>query len=66
MLAAGYTAQAFGLAQTTASHGAFTSTFTVLAVPLLVGLSGRRVAKTTWVAGFAALIGAAPPFRCSI
>ena len=33
---------------TTAARGAFTSTFTVVAVPLLVGLSGRRVAWTTW------------------
>lgn len=56
--AAGYTAQAFGLSLTSASHGAFTGTFTVLAVPLLVGLSGRRIANRTWAAGAAALLGA--------
>lgn len=41
---------------TTAARGAFTSTFTVVAVPLLVGLSGRRVAWTTWASA-----GAPPP-----
>ena len=34
--AGGYTAQAIGLEYTTASRGAFTGTFTVLAVPILV------------------------------
>lgn len=34
--AGGYTAQAVGLEYTTASRGAFTGTFTVLAVPILV------------------------------
>ena len=34
--AGGYTAQAIGLEYTTASRGAFTGTFTVLAVPMLV------------------------------
>ena len=32
-------------------------TFTVLAVPLLVGLSGRKVPSTTWAAAVVALIG---------
>ena len=36
--AGGYTAQATGLEYTTASRGAFTGTFTVLAVPMLVRL----------------------------
>ncbi|KAK9806318.1 hypothetical protein WJX72_010202 [[Myrmecia] bisecta] len=53
----GYTAQALGLVYTTASRGAFTGTFTVLAVPILVGLSGRKVALTTWIAGVVALAG---------
>mmetsp|Transcript_20667 Transcript_20667/g.62280 ORF Transcript_20667/g.62280 Transcript_20667/m.62280 type:complete len:473 (+) Transcript_20667:213-1631(+) len=53
----GYTAQAYGLEMTTAARGAFTSTFTVVAVPLLVGLSGRRVAWTTWASAVVALIG---------
>jgi len=56
-LAAGYTAQAFGLSQTSAAHGAFTGTFTVLAVPVLVGLSGRRIASRTWLAACAGLAG---------
>ena len=34
--AGGYTAQAIGLEYTTASREAFTGTFTVLAVPILV------------------------------
>lgn len=63
--AAGYTAQAFGLSMTSASHGAFTGTFTVLAVPMLVGLSGRRIANKTWAAGAAALLGARPHLRPS-
>ncbi|CAL5228166.1 g11247 [Coccomyxa viridis] len=53
----GYTAQAIGLEYTTASRGAFTGTFTVLAVPLLVGLSGRKVPWTTWAAAAVALTG---------
>ena len=59
--AAGYTAQSVGLAMTSASHGAFTGTFTVLAVPMLVGLSGRKIAGRTWAAAFAALIGVLLP-----
>jgi hypothetical protein len=46
---------------TSASHGAFTGTFTVLAVPLLMGLSGRKIAGKTWVAGAAALLGTQTP-----
>lgn len=53
----GYTAQAIGLFSTTAARGAFTGTFTVLAVPILVGLSGRRVATTTWIAALIAIGG---------
>ncbi len=55
--AGGYTAQAIGLEYTTASRGAFTGTFTVLAVPILVGLSGRKVPWTTWAAAAVALTG---------
>ena len=58
MRAGGYTLQAIGLEYTTASRGAFTGTFTVLAVPILVGLSGRKVAWTTWAAAAVALTGA--------
>ncbi|GMH33025.1 hypothetical protein BSKO_00859 [Bryopsis sp. KO-2023] len=53
----GYTAQAIGLFSTTAARGAFTGTFTVLAVPILVGLSGRRVPPTTWIAAMIAIGG---------
>lgn len=53
----GYTAQALGLFSTTAARGAFTGTFTVLAVPILVGLSGRRIAPTTWIAALIAIGG---------
>lgn len=35
----------------------FAGTFTVVAVPLLVGLSGRKVSWTTWVAAVTAIIG---------
>lgn len=49
--------QAIGLETTTAAHGSFTGTVMVLIVPLLVGLSGRKVSKTTWVASIVALIG---------
>lgn len=56
-LFAGYTAQAIGLFSTTAARGAFTGTFTVLAVPILVGLSGRRVPWTTWFAAVVAMSG---------
>ena len=55
--AGGYTAQALGLEYTTAARGAFTGTFTVLAVPMLVGFSGKRVPNTTWAAAVVALFG---------
>eukprot|EP01025_Chloroclados_australasicus_P015140 TRINITY_DN1720_c0_g2_i1.p1 TRINITY_DN1720_c0_g2~~TRINITY_DN1720_c0_g2_i1.p1 ORF type:complete len:445 (+),score=42.69 TRINITY_DN1720_c0_g2_i1:161-1336(+) len=53
----GYQAQAIGLATTTAARGAFTGTFTVLAVPILVGLSGRRIPFSTWAAAVVAIFG---------
>lgn len=53
----GYTAQALGLMSTTAARGAFTGTFTVLVVPILVGLSGRKISMSTWVAAAVALLG---------
>ena len=43
---------------TSATNGAFTGTFTVLAVPFLVALSGRAIKRKTWFAAVAALIGA--------
>eukprot|EP01026_Neomeris_dumetosa_P055725 TRINITY_DN5076_c0_g1_i3.p2 TRINITY_DN5076_c0_g1~~TRINITY_DN5076_c0_g1_i3.p2 ORF type:complete len:399 (+),score=36.97 TRINITY_DN5076_c0_g1_i3:1264-2460(+) len=53
----GYQAQALGLATTTAARGAFTGTFTVLAVPILVGLSGRKIPFSTWLAAVVAIFG---------
>lgn len=53
----GYTAQALGLVSTTAARGAFTGTFTVLVVPILVGLSGRKISMSTWIAAAVALLG---------
>eukprot|EP01023_Acetabularia_acetabulum_P024822 TRINITY_DN2388_c0_g1_i3.p1 TRINITY_DN2388_c0_g1~~TRINITY_DN2388_c0_g1_i3.p1 ORF type:complete len:415 (-),score=76.07 TRINITY_DN2388_c0_g1_i3:3178-4422(-) len=53
----GYQAQAYGLAATTAARGAFTGTFTVLAVPILVGLSGRKIPLSTWGAAVVAIFG---------
>jgi len=49
---------------TSASHGAFTGTFTVVAVPLLVGLSGRKIANRTWTSAAAALLGTALSCSC--
>lgn len=56
-LTAGYTFQAIGLSTTSASHGAFTGSFTVLTVPVLIGLSGIRISRTIWVSAAAALLG---------
>lgn len=56
-LTVGYTAQAYGLQHTSAAHGAFMCTCTVLAIPVLVGLSGRKVAARTWYCALAGLAG---------
>lgn len=56
-LTLGYTFQAFGLSMTSASHGAFTGAFTVLTVPVLIGLSGKEVGRTVWLSAAAALFG---------
>lgn len=58
--AGGYILQAIGLETTTAAHGSFTGTIMVLIVPVLVGLSGRRVAKSTWIGALFALLGRLP------
>jgi drug/metabolite transporter (DMT)-like permease len=55
----GYSAQSVGVAHTTAGHAAFTTTFTVLTVPLIAGLLGRRIPGSTWAAGAAAVLGVA-------
>jgi len=56
-LTGGYIGQAFGLTQTTATHGALTGTFTVIAVPMYVGLSGGKVSLTTWLSAMVAIFG---------
>jgi len=62
-LFAGYTGQAIGLSMTSASRGAFSSAFTVLAVPLLQAALGdgrgrkTKVPTSTWVAAAAAVAG---------
>ena len=56
--AAGYMLQSMGLFTTDASRASFLSTFTVLVVPFLVGLTpGRSVRPITWGASLAALAG---------
>jgi drug/metabolite transporter (DMT)-like permease len=42
---------------TPASRASLLSTFTVLAVPCLAGLSGQRVKPLVWACGLAALAG---------
>lgn len=55
--AVGYLLQAQGLLTTDASRASFLSTFTVLVVPFLAGLSGRGVRPITWASAVAALVG---------
>lgn len=55
--AVGYLLQAQGLLTTDASRASFLSTFTVLVVPFLAGLSGRGVRPITWASALAALVG---------
>jgi len=55
--ACGYILQAVGLMSTDASRASFLSTFTVILVPILVGITGRGISKTTWGAAGLALTG---------
>ncbi|KAI7839105.1 hypothetical protein COHA_007110 [Chlorella ohadii] len=55
--AMGYIFQSAGLLTTDASRASFLSTFTVLVVPLLAGLSGKGVSPVTWASCVAALVG---------
>ncbi|PSC70106.1 hypothetical protein C2E20_6446 [Micractinium conductrix] len=55
--AAGYITQSLGLLTTDASRASFLSTFTVLVVPLLAGMSGKGVSPVTWASCLAALVG---------
>ncbi|KAK9816221.1 hypothetical protein WJX74_001240 [Apatococcus lobatus] len=55
--ALGYLTQAQGLLTSDASRASFISTFTVLVVPLLSGLSGKGIRRTTIISGLVALVG---------
>eukprot|EP01025_Chloroclados_australasicus_P012846 TRINITY_DN1613_c1_g1_i1.p1 TRINITY_DN1613_c1_g1~~TRINITY_DN1613_c1_g1_i1.p1 ORF type:complete len:478 (-),score=50.12 TRINITY_DN1613_c1_g1_i1:1191-2462(-) len=55
--AMGYMTQAIGLMETDASRASLISTFTVILVPVLAGLSGRGVKPLTWAAGILAIFG---------
>ncbi|KAL4422527.1 hypothetical protein ABPG75_008724 [Micractinium tetrahymenae] len=55
--AAGYITQSLGLLTTDASRASFLSTFTVLVVPFLAGMSGKGVSAVTWASCCAALLG---------
>lgn len=57
--AAGYVAQALALASTSASRASLLSTFTVLTVPLIAGLSGQKIKPIVWACSAAALAGTA-------
>lgn len=57
--ALGYLAQSWALSMTPASRASLLSTFTVIAVPCLAGLSGQKVKPLVYACGVAALIGTA-------
>ncbi|KAL3162993.1 hypothetical protein ABBQ32_009425 [Trebouxia sp. C0010 RCD-2024] len=52
-----YMTQSVGLVTSDASRASFISTFTVLVVPILAGLSGRGVKPLTWASCIVALLG---------
>ncbi|KAA6429417.1 MAG: hypothetical protein FRX49_00811 [Trebouxia sp. A1-2] len=52
-----YMTQSVGLVTSDASRASFISTFTVLVVPILAGLSGRGVKPLTWASCIVALVG---------
>lgn len=53
----GYIFQSVGLSMTTASRSAVTATFYILTVPFLVGMTGRRIPRSTWIAAAVAVMG---------
>lgn len=53
----GYTTQAIGLTSTTASRSAFITSLSVMLVPALAGLAGRRVSRRVYAAAALALLG---------
>lgn len=52
-----YLAQAVGLMTTDAGRASFFTTFSVLTVPVIAGLMGKKVPLLTWFAAVAALFG---------
>eukprot|EP00854_Cymbomonas_tetramitiformis_P001484 gene1484-2111_t len=52
-----YCAQAVGLLSTDASQASFLSAFTVIVVPLLAGLTGKKITATTWGACVVSITG---------
>ncbi len=57
LLFAGYGTQTVGLLYTTVHRSAFITALNVVAVPLLLGLTGRRVEHRIWLAALVALAG---------
>lgn len=55
--ALGYLTQSAALSMTDASRASLLSTFTVLGVPALAGLSGKKVKPIVWVCAIFALVG---------
>jgi drug/metabolite transporter (DMT)-like permease len=55
--ALGYLCQSWALSMTPASRASLLSTFTVIAVPCLAGMSGQKVKPLVWGCGLAALLG---------
>lgn len=53
----GYWTQSFSLLTSDAGRASFISAFTVIAVPLLAGLSGREISKLTWASAITAFVG---------
>ncbi len=53
----GYTSQAIGLRHTSASRSGFITALSVVLVPLLAGLAGRRIRWTVYLAAMLALLG---------
>ncbi|KAG0576746.1 hypothetical protein KC19_5G104600 [Ceratodon purpureus] len=53
----GYLSQALGLMTTDAGRASFFTTFTVLTVPFIAGLTGKKIPLLTWCAAVAALFG---------
>lgn len=57
--ALGYITQGLALMLTDASRASFLSTFTVICVPIIAGIRGRGINKSTWIAAAAAMVGVA-------